>query len=81
MDHDEMIWNDEMAYTEAVEAAVIERKRPFKQSVWPEDIPKDTSTEDNLGMREGGERLTKVWTLDQLKHLQIKSATTYFLFY
>lgn len=24
------------------------------------DIPKDTSTEDNLGMREGGERLTKV---------------------
>lgn len=25
-----------------------------------EDIPKDTSTEDNLGMGEGGERLTKV---------------------
>ena len=46
-----------------------------------EDIPKDTSTEDNLGMGEGGERLTKVWTLDQLKHLQIKSETTYFLFY
>ena len=35
MEHDEMIWNDETAYTEAVEAAVIERKRPFKQSVWP----------------------------------------------
>ena len=46
-----------------------------------EDIPKDTSTEDNLGMGEGGERLTKVWTLNQLKHLQIKSETTYFLFY
>ena len=73
--------DDEMAYTEAVEAAVIERKNLLSSLFDLEDIPKDTSTEDNLGMREGGESLTKVWTLDQLKHLQIKSAMTYFLFY
>ena len=39
--------DDEMEYTEAVEAAAIERKYLLNSLFDLEDIPRDTSTEDD----------------------------------